>query len=244
MGPLSQVEYSSDRVLLTGFHAVKHALRFGAHIEQIYTTDTEKAKSFVEQLAPDVKESFFKMCIEATKADIHKYIPGRLHWTEVWAIAAKPVCNTQDVLLDHERSSPLVLLEDPKNPGNLGASIRAAAAFGASGLLVIGESDPWHPRVIQGASGLQYALHIGRIDTLDQWAGPLIVCDPDGKNLDLVEVPQDAIILFGSEREGVSDSILRRAAESVRIPMRKGVSSLNLAVSVGVILSSIYKYKG
>ena len=45
-----------------------------------------------------------------------------------------------------------------------------------------------------------------------------------------------AILAFGTERHGLSDEVLDRATMRVRIPMRQGVSSLNLATSVSAVL--------
>ncbi|MFB6240546.1 MAG: TrmH family RNA methyltransferase [Gemmatimonadota bacterium] len=45
-----------------------------------------------------------------------------------------------------------------------------------------------------------------------------------------------AVLAFGTERHGLSPDLLDRAERRVRIPMREGVSSLNLAVSVAVAL--------
>jgi len=60
--------------------------------------------------------------------------------------------------------------------------------------------------------------------------------DPRGEPLSAGAVPDRAVLAFGTERHGVSPALLGRADRRVRIPMRQGVSSLNLAVSVAVVL--------
>ena len=65
---------------------------------------------------------------------------------------------------------------------------------------------------------------------------PLIALDPDGAPLAAAELPPRAILAFGTERQGLSDEITRRADERLSIPMRAGVSSLNLATSVAAVL--------
>jgi TrmH family RNA methyltransferase len=47
-----------------------------------------------------------------------------------------------------------------------------------------------------------------------------------------------AVLAFGTERDGLSDELLQRADARIRIPMREGVSSLNLATSVAAVLFS------
>jgi TrmH family RNA methyltransferase len=63
---------------------------------------------------------------------------------------------------------------------------------------------------------------------------PLVAVDPSGG--DREHVPADAVLAFGGERYGLSDAILERADAVVRIPMRPGVSSLNLATAVAAVL--------
>ena len=49
-------------------------------------------------------------------------------------------------------------------------------------------------------------------------------------------LPDDAVLAFGSERHGLGAALLARADARVGIPMRPGVSSLNLATAVAVVL--------
>ena len=49
-------------------------------------------------------------------------------------------------------------------------------------------------------------------------------------------IPMRAILAFGSERRGLSPALRARAARRIAIPMRQGVSSLNLATAVAVVL--------
>ena len=77
--------------------------------------------------------------------------------TGVVAIARRKPADLAAVLAD-PREAPVVLLEQPRNMGNLGACVRVAAAADAAALLTIGENDPWHPDAVRGAAGLHYAL--------------------------------------------------------------------------------------
>ena len=240
---LREAQDSPSLVFLSGFHAIKHALRFGAEILCIVTTDIEKLQGFVKKLAPDFFGLYKKGVVELIpEAQIQSLHENRLHWTGVWAVAKRPEVDSVALLQNTERTAPLVLLEDPKNAGNLGASIRVAAALGASGLVVIGksdQSDPWAPRVVQGASGLHFALPIGRIPRLEEFSGTLVMFDPEGADISSVAIPKDALFLFGTERGGITDATKERGALKVRIPMREGVSSLNLATSVSIALYSV-----
>ncbi|REJ33536.1 MAG: rRNA methyltransferase, partial [Bacillota bacterium] len=133
----------------------------------------------------------------------------------------------------------LVFLGRPARLGNVGAVIRAAAAAGAAGVVTTGPHDPWHPSAVRGAAGLQYALPVARLedDALPAGrAGPPLAVDPEGHPLAAGDIPAGAVLAFGSERRGLSPELLSRAHRRVAIPMTPGVSSLNLATAVAVVL--------
>jgi TrmH family RNA methyltransferase len=123
--------------------------------------------------------------------------------------------------------------------GNIGACIRVSAAAGAAALITTGENDPWHPDAVRGAAGLQYALPVASVESLPKSERPLLAIDPDGEELAPERLPARAILAFGTERHGLSSEVFERADARVAIPMREGVSSLNLATSVAIVLFAL-----
>jgi TrmH family RNA methyltransferase len=220
--------------VLEGFHALKHALRFGAEPIVAVGTDPGELERLATELAPDLSgrfAAFVERVDAATFAQLAPHPPR----TRVVAIARRPPVDLSFLL--HRRSSnPVVLLENPRDLANVGACVRVAAAAGAAGLVTTGTSDPWHPDAVRGAAGLQYALPVARIGTLPESRRPLIAVDPDGD--EELELPPGAILAFGSERRGLSDELVQRADARLAIPMRPGVSSLNLATAVAAVLYS------
>jgi TrmH family RNA methyltransferase len=153
------------------------------------------------------------------------------------AIARRPPVDIAAVLADPS-PAPAVLLEQPKNMGNIGACVRVAAAADAAALLTTGENDPWHPDAVRGAAGLQFALPVASVEALPESDRPLLAIDPEGEDLRPGLLPPRAVLAFGTERHGISAGLLERADSRIAIPMREGVSSLNLATSVAVALFS------
>ena len=208
-------------VHLEGFHAVKHALRFAPDlVEQVIVRDRLAARVLATQLAPDIVERLLAGAVEGLVA----------HPTGVEARARRP---DDDRSALTARTTPLVLLDDPRHPGNAGAVIRVAAAAGASGVALTGRLDPWHPAVVRGSAGLHYALPVLSVRA-DEVTGPLLVLDAEGDLL--ADVPDDAVLVVGSERAGVGPDLRARADSVVRLPMRDGVSSLNLATAAAAAL--------
>jgi len=227
-----------DRSLavLEGFHALKHALRFGAQVEEAVAADVEELERLAADLAPDLAEALPARVATVDRETIAELVPQAPR-TGVVAIARRPEVDVAAVLADN-RPAPLVLLEEPRTMGNMGACVRVAAAADAAGVLTTGDNDPWHPDALRGAAGLHYALPVATIDAIPQGDRPLIAVDPGGEDLRRGAIPPRAILAFGTERHGLSDALLERADARIGIPMREGVSSLNLATSVAAVLFS------
>ena len=211
----------AETVDLEGFHAVKHALRFApALVQTVVVRDLEAARALADRLAPDICEAL-----------LSRAVVGEVdHPTGVRGGAQRPV---EDRTVLTSRTSPLVVVDDPRHPGNAGAVIRVAAAAGASGVALTGALDPWHPAVVRGSAGLHFALPVLRATTADLY-GTVLVLDANGDDFGLI--PDDTVLVVGSERDGVGTELRERADAVVRLPMRPGVSSLNLATATAAVL--------
>ena len=223
-----------DLAVLEGFHALKHALRFGAEVREAVASDPERLRELAAELAPDIAGALAEQTATVGAATLAALVPQAPR-TGVVAIAARPPIDLARVLAD-PRPEPLVLLEDPRTMGNMGACVRVAAAAGAAGLLTLGGNDPWRPDALRGAAGLHFALPVAAVGELPRSDRPLVAIDPGGADLHPTDLPARAILAFGTERHGLSESLLARADARLGIPMRAGVSSLNLATAVSAVL--------
>ncbi len=223
--------------VLEGFHPLKHALRFGARPRLVLTRDLIELERLFDLLAPDLSASLPGLAREVAPSLFDQLAPLTPS-TGVIALAERPAVELAAVL-NGVRAAPIVLLEDPRDLGNLGACVRVAAAADAAGVLSTGSHDPWHPDALRGAAGLHFALPVARLEGIDALAScerPLLALDPDGQPLVPAAIDPRAVLAFGTERQGLSDKLLERADARVSIPMRAGVSSLNLATSVAAVL--------
>lgn len=208
-------------VALEGLHAVKHALRFAPDcVQAVRVRDLDAVRALCLRLAPDITDALLSRAVVADVA----------HHTGVEATGLLP---EQDTAVLRSRTSPLVLLDHPRSPGNAGAVVRVAAAAGASGVATVGTLDPWHPTVLRGSAGLHYALPVFRVEIADL-TGPFALLDAEGDPD--TPLPRDAVLVVGSERTGVGAELRERADLVLALPMRPGVSSLNLATATAVAL--------
>ena len=224
----------SRLAVLEGFHALKHALRFGAEVLEAVAADPEQLRELSAELAPDLAGAFADGTAHVD-AEVLAELAPQAPRTGVVAIARRPEVDMAAVLAEPQ-PAPLVLLEDPRTMGNMGACVRVAAAAGAAGVLTTGPNDPWHPDALRGAAGLHFALPVAAVAELPASERPLVAIDPGGNDLRPAELPPRAILAFGTERYGLSAALLERADARLGIPMRAGVSSLNLATAVAAVL--------
>jgi RNA methyltransferase, TrmH family len=227
---------SRELAVLEGFHALKHALRFGAEVEEALAADKDELERLTGDLAPDLAALLPGRVTPVDEETIAQLVPQAPR-TGVVAIARRPRVDVA-ALLAAEGRAPMVLLEEPRTMGNMGACVRVAAAADAAGVLTTGPNDPWHPDALRGAAGLHYALPVAAIGGLPDSDRPLVAIDPGGEDLRPGALPPRAILAFGTERHGLGEELLERADARLGIPMREGVSSLNLATSVAAVLFS------
>lgn len=228
-----------ELAVLEGFHALKHALRFGAEVEEAVASRPEELDRLASELAPDLAGTLERRTRRVDGDVLAQMVPHAPH-TGVVAIARRPLVDLAAALAD-ERQAPVVLLEDPRTMGNMGACVRVAAAADAAAVLTTGDNDPWRPEALRGAAGLHYALPVARVESLPTGDRPLVAVDPDGEAIGPGELQPRSILAFGTERYGLSDELLERADARLAIPMRGGVSSLNLATAVAAVLYSMAK---
>jgi len=244
VGQTGAVPESADRfrraradptlAVLEGFHTVKHALRFGADILAAITPDPATVLALAADLAPDITPALTDLLCRVDVDEFIRSAPSPPP-TPLLALAGRPAADPA-AILSAGGPRPVVFLDRPNHLGNLGAVVRVAAAAGAAGVLTSGERDPWHPTALRGSAGLHFALPVARVARLDPAGRPLVAVDPTGAPLWEVALPPRAILAFGGERHGLDQGLLAAARLRVGIPMRPGVSSLNLATAVAVVL--------
>lgn len=137
---------------------------------------------------------------------------------------------------------------DPWNPGSVrtGAGLQFAIPCAridveelpnrvSSGPTVAGPEPSW-----PGTTGTNGARANGPSLGEGGLSGrPLVALDTGGEEISPGRIPPRAIFAFGSERYGLSDELIARADLCVRLPMKPGVSSLNLATAVAAVLYSV-----
>ncbi len=145
---------------------------------------------------------------------------------------------------DLSRRDPLVVvLDGTQDPGNTGAIVRAAEAFGSSGLIFLkGTVNPFNPKAVRASAGSLFRIPVlhgfdaaGTRRVLDEGGLRVYAAAAEaGSPPEKVDMRAPCAIIIGSEGHGVSAE-LREGALAVRIPTDR-VESLNAAVAAGILL--------
>ena len=165
----------------------------------------------------------------------------------VLAIVKMPEYSLEDML---EQAGTLVLLENLRDPGNLGTIIRTAEAAGVSGVILSKESvDIYNPKVIRSTMGAVYRVpflyaedFIELLQKLRQQEVRLLAAHLKGqKTFDKADYSGKVGILIGNEANGLSDEASEMANEKVLIPMAGSVESLNAAIAAALLMYEAFR---
>ena len=140
---------------------------------------------------------------------------------------------------------PLVLVcEGVEKPGNLGAMLRTADAAGVAAVVAADPVTDWgNPNVVRASKGTVFSVPVASASVEDvlAWLGergiPVVATTPDA---DLAHTDVDyrgpVAVAVGTEKAGLTETVLASAQARVRIPMSGRANSLNVATSAAVVL--------
>jgi RNA methyltransferase, TrmH family len=142
-------------------------------------------------------------------------------------------------------------LEDMRDPGNLGAIIRTADAAGARGVILAGQScDPWSRDCVRATMGSIFAVPLVRmtvsslIGLCKSWPGDVAGSHLQGTEDYRRTYREPTLVVMGSEGRGLSAEVSAACPVLVRISMRGGIDSLNVAVATGLMLFETRRNSG
>lgn len=217
-----------------GFHLLEEALRSERQVRRILVASS--VRSAVESHTRALRG----VRLAVLDDGLFQQIAATETSQGVIALVAPPAWNLDQLF---RGLSMVVILDGIQDPGNAGAIVRAAEAFGATGAIFLkGTVGAFHPKTLRASAGSCFRLPLVQgLDpslaraAVEQRRLDLYAAVPDsGKRLDEVDLSRRFAVILGSEGRGVSEK-WRSAAQDLRIPTT-GVESLNVAVAAGVIL--------
>ncbi len=228
--------------IVEGEHEISIALQYGYSIETLIFIDNKIPLFIAKTLRNDVDTL-------SVSADLFSKISLREHPDGILA-----VCRAQKILdLENFNSPvrPLLILDGLEKPGNHGAILRSASAFGISEIILNqGSLDPYNPNVIRNSRGHSLAFrhyqdsHEKTLNWLKRERYITYVASPEAEmSIGNMKFDNNTAIILGSEHAGVSDYWKKNADRLFKIPMTGSVDSLNVAVSAAIVLYEVFKQK-
>ena len=151
------------------------------------------------------------------------------------------------------KNEHIVLLESVRDPSNVGAIIRSAAAIGIDRLILSADcADIYHPRAVRGSMG---TLFNQRIDRVSDLAATITEMRKSGRRVFAAALDEGALslggfeilagdaVVIGNEGHGLSQEVIAACGNSVIIPMSERAESFNAAVAASILMWEFAKGK-
>lgn len=218
--------------LVENFTTTKDALKFGKKWEELYITSELLNKN----------REFFKDTDNENVYIINEKI--NRHFSNLDTPSG--ICAVYKKTKNKHDNSPVVFLDNIKDPGNIGTILRSALAFGFKNI-VIGNScaELYSPKTIQASKDAIFKLNIyenGDLDWLEKSNLPIYTTSSHKGTLLHSFIPEKKYCLvFGSETFGVSPEIEELARNRIKIEMKNEMESLNVAISASIIFYELSK---
>jgi tRNA G18 (ribose-2'-O)-methylase SpoU len=169
------------------------------------------------------------------------------------ALVERPPAHALDRLIESlpEGDSRVIVLEGLTNHDNVGGMFRNAMAFGVDGALLCPRCcDPLYRKAIRTSMGASLCIPFARATTwpddlerLRARGYAIVALDPAGE-LALgdasIELPRRIALVVGTEGPGISAETRAAADLRVRIEMRPGVDSINVATAAAIALHRVF----
>lgn len=220
---LNQKKYRdiSNTFLIESEHLIEEAYKNGYLLELLLEENSNYKL--------DVKTSYLSK-------NVIKYITELETPTNILGICSK--------IKEKEIGNKVLILDEIRDPGNLGTIIRSAVAFNID-TVVLGENavDLYNSKVVRASEGMLFNINIVKrdiktlIEELKNKDYKILGTKVNGgKSLKSIEKSEKICIIMGNEGKGVNEDILSLCDEYIYIDMSKRCESLNVGVATSIIL--------
>ncbi len=225
--------------LVEGKKIIYEALHANAELCQILVTNAflRQQQDFVSETGLDIRQLTVIANHTAQKLTDTKTPPG------IFAVIKKPTLQLNEVL----KNDVIVAIDGVRDPGNLGTMIRTADWFGVKGILISKEGvDPYNDKVLRATMGSIFHVQLYVSDYLahdlekaKKTGHAVVVSRPEVPSTFSPNEKQKICLVMGGESLGTSAEVDAVADFNFAIPRFGQAESLNVAMSMGIMLSQI-----
>jgi TrmH family RNA methyltransferase len=235
----SKIRKATGMAVVEGIHEIRNSLKAGLSIEKIFYS--AEITNF-ENVKKEINQDLDKIQVYECTPEVFKKISYRENSGGIVLVIKNPERNFQSLkFADNEL---LIVLESVEKPGNLGAICRIADGAGLRNIIVCDpKSDIYNPNSIRSSIGTVFNMNIISTDlnTAYEWLKlnnfKIFAAELQNSNYHFnVDYHGRTALVFGTEANGLTDFWIKNSNERIKIPMLGINDSLNVSVSVGVII--------
>jgi len=243
-GSLKQKKYriQEEKFLIEGPHLIEECLNSDYILECVILNEKSAAVKY-ENLISLLKKK--NIPLHKLKENLFSKIKETEHSQGIMGVVRQKKSGLSP---DLSKANLLVALDRINDPGNLGTIIRTSYWFGVDGMLLSEDSvEIYNSKVLRSTQGALFHSNLytninlsSELSELKKGGYTIFLMTLDGpRTLQSVEFNTKAVFVFGNESEGISESILGKDFERVKIRGYSNCESLNVAVSCGIVLNHI-----
>ena len=160
---------------------------------------------------------------------------------------------SDEEILSYDAEERILLLESVRDPQNVGAIVRVAAAFGVDRILMsLDCADIYNSKTIRASMGTVFGARIDRVSDMKSTVKALrkngrrvyaAALERDSAKLGELEIRRGDCVIIGNEGHGLSPETIQECNGTVFIPMADGVESLNAATAAAVLVWEFFGSK-
>lgn len=239
------------KFIVEGVRSINNALKYGWDIRGwVYSSNRRLSGWCQETVQKVAKATHYRIADELLGQLSHKE-----EASELLAVVAIPKDDLKRISFSDKAA--VIVFDRPSSPGNLGAIMRSADAFGVNGVIITGHGiDPYSQETVSASTGSLFAVPLVRLPSHKEVAAWIARLKKSQSNLRVVATDEKGdeqigqhdfsgptILLVGNETHGLSKAYMELADHTVSIPMGGSASSLNAAVATSITLYEMQRQR-
>ena len=231
----SKERKKSGLFVAEGEKLIREAAHHG-RLQTVYVSETVYEKAVWEQ-----KAFLEGLSYEVVADSVFHDIADTVTPQGFLGVVEQPEYSLEQII----QNKRILLLDDLRDPGNMGTILRTAEGAGMSGVILSrGSVDMFNPKVVRATMGAIFRMPFCYVEDLAETIGyikdreiPVYGTTMEGSlRYDEIDYGAGAGIVVGNEAKGISENVLKQLSGCVRIPMAGKLESLNAAVSAAIMM--------
>ncbi len=231
---LKKQRQSHNMFLVEGAKNVLELLQADFEIESIYLTEP----FYKENRISFDKQNMSVLIV--TEAELEKIGTFKTNNAAIALVKTKP---NHNLLAKNELA---LVLDEIRDPGNLGTIIRIADWYGLKSIVCSENTvDLYNPKVIAATMGSFLRVNLFYTDLSeffqnkkDVFIGGAVM---NGRSVYEINLPKTGFLVIGNESNGISPEIQGFVNERITIPKRGGAESLNAGIATAILLDNFFR---